>query len=212
MKYAKMLALVALAAGALMAFIGAGTASANKICSTTVSPCPAGQAWPEDIIGMDWSLTSGTSASLTQDPGETIDTCKESTVKGTFTQGTTASNTGAPTLHVEELKWGNCSFTTTTTHLGTLKITQISGTSNGTVTGSGFEVTINTVFFGSCVYGTGENKDLGKVTEGKPPVFDAEATVNKLSGSNFACPATALWNATYTLTTPSGTTGAITAS
>lgn len=213
MKYLKMLALTAVAAGAFMAYIGAGTASANVICSTTADPCPTGQQWPNDIENMDFSLTGGTAQLINKEvePPETIDTCTGSTLKGTFTQGTTASNPGIPTLHATELTWTGCSLPTKTLKTGTLEISKIAGTSNGTVRATGFEVTINTVFFGSCVYGTSETQDLGTLTEGNPAVFHAEVHVPFISGGAI-CPRTAEWKATYAVTAPSGTTGSISSS
>jgi len=208
MRYAKMLALAAMAAGALMAFIGAGTASANVVCSTNESPCPAGQKWPDHIANVDFS-SEGSTRLIDVATGETTDTCKESTLTGTFTQGTTATNPGNPILHATELKWTNCTFPTKTTELGTLELDPIvGGKGNATVTGKNFKVTINTVLFGSCIYGTGENLSLGDLTEGNPAIFHAAVHVPFISGG-FACPKTAEWNATYKITSPSNTTGAL---
>jgi hypothetical protein len=202
MKYLKMLALTAVAAGALMAFIGAGTASATVLCSTTVTPCPSAQIWPAGTV-LDFSVPAGGSISLTDTTGEPIDTCKESTVKGKITNA--GSSTTTVTGSVETLDWGGCNLPTTTIKVGNLEVHQITGTSNGTVTADGlFEVTINTVFFGSCLYSATTGTDLGTITEGKPAVFHAEAIVKKTG----ACvgPETALWTGTYTLTEPSNTT------
>jgi len=48
MNYAKMLGLAAVAAAALMAFVGASSASAatSTLCSAAQSPCEAANAWP----------------------------------------------------------------------------------------------------------------------------------------------------------------------
>lgn len=95
---------------------------------------------------------------------------------------------------------------------------RIAGTSNGTVrsdpTGGEIRVTINTVFFGTCVYGVKGGAHLGVITEGEAvggtgtvAHFTAEnAVAEKLEGSNFACPAKSLWSATYVLTSPTKTT------
>jgi len=211
MNYLKMLALAAVAASALMVFIGAGTASGSAICSTTVSPCPSTQRWPEDIKGMDLSLTGGTLQTIDAATGEQIDTCTGSTVKGTFTNGTTPTNPGSSMLHVEELTFTGCSFPTKAIQLGTFGINKIAGTSNGTVVGASFKVTINTVFFGSCVYGTGESLSIGDLTEGNPPVFHAQTHVFFISGGAF-CPTTVEWRATYSVTTAFNTTGSLSSS
>jgi len=213
MKYLKMFALAAVAAGALMAFIGAGTASATELCSTTTAAgvaCPAGQKWGAGTI-IDFSLTSGTSAELkeTSAPegeGKSLDTCtgSETTVKGELTNAGSATETA--TGKITELKWKTCTFPTSTTQLGRLEIHRIAGTSNGTVTSDEeTKVTINTVFFGSCVYTVESGHSIGDITEGNPAVFHANAVAHQVS-NNPVCPTTSVWTATYTLTSPSGTT------
>jgi hypothetical protein len=211
MRYVKMLALAAVAVGALMAFVGAGTASATKLCSTTVDPCPAGQHWPSGTE-IDFSLVPGGSALLVDTAGNKLDTCTISTVKGKTT--TTGSATETVKGNITALPWEGCDFPTTTNKLGTLEIHKIAGTSNGTLTaGTITEVTINTVFFGSCVYGITAGTSIGDLTEGKgaTAIFHANAVAHKLSGSNFACPETSKWTATYQLTSPSNTTLSVTA-
>src|SRR5215475_12708641 len=119
MKYAKMLALAAVAASALMAFIGAGTASATTLCSTTVEKCPEAQK----VTGvLDFSLTKETSANLVETGAEpkTLDTCKASTVKGTITNSGGATST--PSGPVEELTWSSCTFPTKTITKGGLEV------------------------------------------------------------------------------------------
>lgn len=214
MKYAKMLALAAVAAGALMAFIGAGTASASKLCSTTVDPCPAGQHWPVNTV-LDFSIPSGFSANLVDTSGNSIDKCTTSTVKGKIDM--TGSATETVTGPVEELTWGSCTFPTTTVTKGTIEVHKIAGTSNGTVTaGSEFRVTINTVLFGKCIYGVTAGADLGEITEGNPAVFDANAIAEKIKVEpEHNCPvgpSTARWTASYQLTSPSGTTLSVSSS
>jgi hypothetical protein len=213
MKYAKMLALAAVAAGALMAFIGAGTASATVLCSTTVEPCPAGQKWAANTV-IDFSIPSGSSASLVDTTGEELDTCSTSTVEGKLTNAGSSTETATGELSPKEgslnntgLTWGSCTFPTKTiSATGKLEIHKIAGTSNGTLTSdSTFEVTINTIFFGSCIYGVTAGTDLGDLTEGNPAVFHANAVAEKFSGSNLACPSTSRWTATYNLTSPATT-------
>jgi hypothetical protein len=219
MKYLKMLALVAVAVGAMMAFIGAGTASASKLCSTKVEPCPAGQHWPSGTE-FDFSLLG--SSAETDTAGEPINTCTESTIKGKTTN--TGSSTETVTADITVLTFDKCTFPTTTNSLGALEIHNIAGTFNGTVTvdtqgGKIPEVTINTVFFGSCAFGVTNGTSLGDLTEGKgqtattggePAILHINAITHKLAGSNLACPETVKWVATYQLTSPIGTTLAVT--
>jgi hypothetical protein len=214
MKYLKMLALTAVAAGALMAFLGAGTASAAVICSTTKDPCPEGQKWPVNTP-IKFTAISSLLLKETGASGGTLDTCTGGTVGGKLTNAGGAGVTA--TGPVETLDWTGCIFPTTTNTLGKLEIKKIAGTSNGTVVADAtFKVTINTVFFGSCVYGVTAGVSLGDLTEGKgqtattggePAIFHANAVAEKFEG--VVCPDTANWTGTYQLTEPLGTTASI---
>jgi len=210
----KMLSLAAVAAAALMAFVGAGTASAKEgvICSTTTNPCNS--KWPVKTTLL-FSLKPGTSARLTNaENGEVLDTCTgtETTVHLDLVANPDA--TGTATFEDTSVLWKTCTFPTTTLagFAGKLKVERIAGTSNGTVKvdeKGEARVTINTVFFGSCVYGVKAGAHLGIITEGKANEshFTAEnAAVEKLEGSNVACPPKANWSATYVLTVPKETT------
>lgn len=217
MKHLRMLALAAVAAGALMAFIGAGTASAAVICSTTVDPCPVLQKWPGNTP-FDFSIPAGQSAHFENTAGEEINNCPISTIRGKLTvaggEGITATGP------VEELTWGaSCKFTTTTVTAAALEIKKIAGTSNGTVLTDEykpggvlkekrFEITINTAVFGSCIYAVEPGKTLGDLTEGNPAILHVNVVVEK-SGGGGGCPESARLTATYTVTAPSGTTASI---
>lgn len=197
MKYLKMIGLAAVSAMALMAFMGASTASADELCTTTAvnNMCPEGKL----ITEIHGTLKKGTSAKLTDTEGFTLDTCTAGTVKIKNTSQGTGVNpiTGS----VEALTWGeagtSCAFTTDTLANGSTSATQATG-GGTTVTSKGSQVTINTGLFGSCVYGTGEGTDLGSTANGGNELV-INATVNKISGG-FACPTTAKWSATYTIT------------
>lgn len=75
MKYLKMLGLAAVAAAALMAFVGAGTASAKEgvLCSTTSNPCNS--KWAAGTV-IDFSL-KGSAVWTNAENGETLETCTE---------------------------------------------------------------------------------------------------------------------------------------
>jgi len=214
MKYLKMLGLAAVAAAALMAFGGAGTASASVVCSTAVSPCPAAQKWPNTVNGIDFSTENSTGtgagkATLEDEFGFVKNEC-ESTVQGTLTNG---SATATATLSGITLTWSNCTRTTATIATGTLEIHNIASSNNGTVTAKGFEVTskVPKLFEGgeeSCIFESGTTGlDLGTLTAGTPPTMDVSTTVALAPNQGPNCPANAKWTAKYKLTTPSGTTG-----
>jgi hypothetical protein len=199
MKYLKMLGLAALAAVILMTFAGAGTSSATALCSTIVDPCPAGQKWGLLSI-FTFSLKSGTSAKLVGTEGETLDTCTGSNVEAELTNA--GSSTTTVTGKVKSLTWIGCTVTTDTTQLSNLE-GHYTSAGNGTLTADGeFKVTINTVLFGSCVYGVTAGTLLGNVTGGgeKVATFVANAVAKRLSGSGFACPETSKWTAEYVYT------------
>jgi hypothetical protein len=186
-KYLKMLGLAAVAAMGLMAFVGAGTASASELC--TDSACTI------TITKIEASLVGGT-AKLEDTEKHVIDTCTGGTVKITnITGGTGVTPTGS--VPIEDLTWTGCSFPTKTVGNGTAEATEASG-GGTTITAKGSEVTINTVLFGSCVYGVGTGLDLGSVSNGGNELA-INKTVNKISGSA-ACPPTSIWNATYKIT------------
>jgi len=205
MKHVKTLGLAAVAAAALMAFAGAGTASAEtNLCSTTTTPCtsevPAGTV-------LDFSLAPGTSAKQTTTDGKTtLQTCTASTIKMQLATAT------PPTGPITELTWGTagtpCTFPAKATQLSNLAFDRIVGTDNALITADG-EIklfTVNTVLFGSCVYGVTSGTQLGTFTGGKPAAFDLNAVAKKLTGSEAACPETSKVTASYVLTEPKETT------
>lgn len=204
MKYLKMLGLAAIAAAALMALIGTASASATVICSTTASPCPAGQSWPAGTV-LDFSLEPETTLIWRSGAGETIETCQGVTLRAHI------ANAGGATSTVRAnnttLDWSGCTWANKTIALGGLEIHNISGTSNGTLTASEeISWTFNSVFFGSCVYAWKAGKQFGTITEGKPATLDLNSLIEKVSGSSFACPENGTLIGSFTLTEPSNTT------
>lgn len=182
MKYAKKLALAAVAAGALMAFIGAGTASATVFCSTTTTGCSLGQKIGN--ISITWSNTL--SIKWVQTNGESVDTCTTSAMKGKITNS--GSSTETVSGPVESWTWESCTFPTKTLAVGSLEVHKIAGTSNGTVTAGGtFEVTINTILFGSCVFKIEKGVDFGDLAEGNPATLKLNMVASKVVGGA-ACP------------------------
>jgi hypothetical protein len=225
MKYLKMLGLAAVAAAALMAFVGAGTASAKGVLCSTAPVEPSTTCTSKWAIGtvIDFSLKSGTSAKLTDTAGNTLDTCTASTVKGKLTANPDAG--GTATGENTEITWGTketpCTVTTDTVKLGKLKIGAEDDKGNGDLYADAtIEVTIS-IFGTTCNYGVTEGTTIGTLKEGKAaplkegegPVatFVANAIANKLAG-NFLCPETTKWVAEYVLTSPTGTTAFVSTS
>lgn len=200
MKYLKMLGLAAVAAAALMAFAGAGTASADELCTTEAvsNMCPEGK-----LIGKVEASLVG-SAKLTKTNGEVVDTCTTGTVKITEIDALHNNKTGTEsvtgTTTKEDITWGaagtTCTFPTVTVAGGTVHATHAAA-GGTTITATEAQVTINTVLFGTCVYGVGAGIDLGTVAQGGNTLA-INTAVTKISG--FACPETTVWNATYKIT------------
>jgi len=196
MKYLKTLGLAALAAMAVMAFVGAGTASATVLEN--------GSTKLGTGTTIDASLTG--SATLTTTEGTVLDTCKAGTVKGKITNA--GSSTSTVTGAIEELTWTECTEPTVTLNKGGLEIHHITGTSNGLVTsipnpdtGAVSEVTINTTIFGSCIFTIPNGAGIGTLTGTTSgfATFHINAVATRKSG---LCPASAIWKGTYLVTEP----------
>jgi RHS repeat-associated protein len=185
-----MFGLAVLIALGLMAFVGAGTASATALCTSSPGPCYAAGSEIES------SLRFGTSAELTSG-GSTIATCTGSEVSSTTGNDIGEWIDGSVTK--EDLTWSGCSQTTATTEGGTLYVRWTSG-GNGEVKGSGFGITVM-IFGVNCTYGVGEGTTLGTITGGSEAEMDIYGTITKTAGT-FLCPSTAVWNAAYVVTSP----------
>ncbi|HEV2858724.1 MAG TPA: hypothetical protein VGW80_10015 [Solirubrobacterales bacterium] len=200
MKYAKMLGLALVAAAALMAFVGAGTASATKLCKNNLNTTTCSESYGTGTV-IDATLAGEKPSAILETTGGTVlDTCTSSTVKGkTATAGSSTETVKGP---IEELTWGGCTKETKTLTTGELEIHHIAGTDNGTLTAKDTQVTVNGLFENeSCVYGAGTGTDLGVVTGGATATITINALVKRVTGG-FSCPAETRWTASYTVTAP----------
>ena len=203
MKYVKMLGLAVMAAAALMAFVGASSASATVLCKTTPTAhtCPEGWAYGKGTV-VHAVLVKETKAVLS---AGITDECEESTVQGTTANEGSASETVKGAIEVLTFAKCTCAVTEITAN-GSLEIhfeTTTAGAPAGTLTGSG---TKSRVVCGGieCKYGT-EATDIGTLDEPASgtshAILTAEASLIKEGGS-FLCPGTAKWTAQYTVTSP----------
>jgi hypothetical protein len=203
MKYLKMIGLAAVAASALMAFVGASTASATTLEINGVT-----QNTSVTITG---SLASGTSALLEDTSGFSQNTCKKSHTHGVTTkytdEGSLKEVTGPLTGHTHEektagtlpssgLSFAECDRTVTVHDPGTLEVVHIADTTNGTVYSENAEVTSGSPF-GTLTCIT-ETTHLGTLTG----VSSGHATLHV--NAVLDCGISARWTATYTVTTPTG--------
>jgi hypothetical protein len=210
MKYLKMLGLAAIAALALTAVAGAGTASATELCTTNVSPCPAGEHYGAGTV----IEGSSTNATLTSSLGNVV--CTSSAIKGatTTTGGAKLSVEGK----IESLTFSGCTLTTpfggtkhncNVTAINTpykavvTKTTQPNGTltvSSGGSGDPGAKVDCGASVL-RCQF-TSPSIALD-VTGGSPAIVHAkEEPLNRTVYEGGLCPSTSTWDATYTVTKP----------
>jgi len=194
MKYLKMLGLAAVAAMALMA-IGASAASATTL--------EVGGVAKNSAVTITASLEPGTSAILKDELGSTTDTCTESTVHGATVSPFTATNSNPIGGPVSTLDFGNCSHTTDVIANGSLSVSWINGTTDGTVSSSGAQVKVRSTFFGiTANCDTGAGTDIGRLTgtgdTSKHATMDISATLDCTALGN------GTWTGSYTVTSPTG--------
>ncbi len=196
MRYVKVLSLAAIAAAALMAWVGAGTASATIVDCTGVSPCPTNEV-----------IHAVNESSVTLHPPFGDITCNESTVEGKLSNPGTTTTTASGSI--SKLTFASCNATVTVVKNGSLEIhtRTASSDNNGTLTSSGTEVTVE--FIGThCIFAT-NGTDIGTVTGAattkKNATLDIEATIPRTGGRSGAfCGSTAQWTGAYEVTAPSG--------
>jgi hypothetical protein len=201
-KYVKILGLTAVAAMAVMAFVGAGTASATTLCKSGGSPeagCGAGKG----EINAETDNIEGTSSNAILTSSLTDVTCKVSETKINPT-----SSTGAPILGtVENLNFKeDCTTASGTSCTVTVVNLPYSSSLEGTaltVTDPiGAGATVKCGFLINCTFTT-KSATLN-IVNGTPSVAKAEGV--KLEREGGFCPETAEWHATYSTTAPTGLT------
>jgi hypothetical protein len=201
MKYIKMLGLAAVAAAALMAFVGASTASATQLTSTDGA-----------ILKEKDFIHAENEGKVILDPPFGAIECSQSTVSNKITNA--GSSTTTVVGSVEALTFTLCNATVSVLKKGTLEFHTETGTegtknnNNGTLTSSGAEVTVE--FLGThCIFST-NNTHLGTVTGYTAAktlehhaTFHISATIPRTGGSSGVfCGSTAAWTGAYTITTP----------
>jgi hypothetical protein len=213
MKYLKMLGLAAVAAMALMAFVGAGTASATGgvLCEDTSEPCEEASKWKVNAH-MTFNLKEGVKSQFTTEGGAALRACEVSKLTGKVTKVGTATEKAAAEVKGEWLTFAECEGKVQqTVTSGSIEFTWRAAEkgTKGTVYANNLVITTEVVGV-HCYYKTGVGLDIGLFTpgtEGKDgklavnTVLPKENTPTHPSG--FLCPATVVWHAEYT---QSGTT------
>jgi hypothetical protein len=197
MRNIKMLGLGLLAAMAAMAFLGAGTASATKLCSVNTSPCPAGSTYGKGTA-IKAQLVAGTTSTMSS--GFVNITCTESTISG---KTTSEGGAGAVKGEITSVTWKNC-----TSGLGACTASALNTPWPAEVTGSGGNGTMSISGAGgkftcggtTCEYST--SKSSVSVSGGNPATIKASNISFSKIGGGFLCSSTASWSGTYEATAP----------
>jgi hypothetical protein len=191
MKLIKMFGLAVVAATALMAFAGVGTASAT-LCKVNEKPCAAGNQYPAHTTLLAVSTSAVLSGNLSVTCESHVTLLHEGIKSGKLF--------GKVTL----LDWTNCKGCSpvTTTALPTFE-DEATGGGNGLITfGTTLVELKNCLGFATCkAEATGAKLTL---TGGAVGTANAKATNVPVKISGFGCGTTGTWNATYTLTAING--------
>ncbi|HEY5943195.1 MAG TPA: hypothetical protein VIT89_10080 [Solirubrobacterales bacterium] len=187
----KALGLAAVAAMALTAFT-AGSASATTL--------EVGGVKQNKAVTLEGSLKAGTSTLWMRTDGSFANTCSGSTVKGSTVTPFTGTTLTGPS---SSLSFPICDRPATAHKAGTLHVESIAGTTDGTVSSSGTEVTVGSIF-GTLNCKTSSGVDIGTLTgtDGTPSTH-AEMDINAVLDCGFLVPS-ASWKGTYVVTSPTG--------
>jgi hypothetical protein len=201
MKNLKMLGLLAVAAAALMALIGASTASATVLCKNNLKTSSCSEPYAAETF-LHGVLEGTTTFEMTN--AEVLGTCTQSTFQMRVENaGGAETPVSGP---IPSFTWGikgeGCNQITETLRNGRLEITHISNTDDGTVKGINTEVTL-AIFGTDCIYGMGTGTDIGTLTGGSPATLDVNAVLNEQEPKRFLCPDDIRWTGSYEVTSPS---------
>jgi len=201
-----MLSLAAVAAAALMALVGVGSASAAELCSTSTTPCSGTKYLSGTTFHAE--LESGTLATLTNSISNV--TCEKSTVAGK-----TTSNGGSGTTITGEITGltftSNCKTASgtacTVTVINLPYPATISG--GGTAEGSKSTLTVSdpsgagaTVVCGFLINCTFTTTDATLTVTNQPGGTPTVSASVNLSRSGGFCPSTSTWDAAYIIDSP----------
>lgn len=197
MKSLKMLGLAVVAAAALMAIVGASTASATVICKNNLNTTACSEKYPVGTKGTA-SLAAGTTAVLETTAGEALVTCTGSTISSTLENAGSAATTVKS--GVSTMNFTGCNLTVDVLNGGSAELHHITGTDNGTLTTFNTEVTVM-IFGVTCTYGSGTGLDVGITVGGNPGSMMLSTAFPRIAGG-FLCPADARFTGKYEATSP----------
>jgi hypothetical protein len=200
MKSLKMLSLVTAATAALLASLGAGSASATVLCSEHKIPCPESKIYAAGTT-VSASLEAKGSSIFRETGGTVLNTCTSSNLAGsTSNQG---KENEAIKGAISTFDLTGCSNATAVTEAGSFEIGYILVENNtvANLTFKGTKVTITPFGVIDCIYGAGSGTFIGTMTGGKPGLIHVKTTLAKVGGSAL-CPPDAVWEAPYEINAP----------
>jgi len=201
MKHLKILGLAAVAAVALTALLGSGSASATVLCKKFKQPCPKTEVFGA-TTKIKATLRAKTSLVI-KDVHEILDTCTGSTLEGLTTNA--GGGKGVPVEGTNETEtFTGCTHTVTILEKGKFAVDYIGPTTDGTWVFSNDNVTVEDLGV-TCSYGSGTEDEVG-IFESDETTEDAEldfveAEFTKIAGS-FLCPPTVFFSGEYWITEP----------
>jgi hypothetical protein len=174
--------------------------------SPTGTICPSGEAYPKET---EIHAVNEGNLVLTTGSEFTEITCKTGTIIGKTSNQGSETESVAGSVEAKNLTWRECSTpngacTVTTAKGGTVEVSWIEGTHNGTLTSNGAEITSNcSSIFGTihCIYKP-KTADLGTLTGGSPATGDIESTPITIVSTSGLCPSEPKWDAKYEITAP----------
>jgi hypothetical protein len=187
MKYLKMLGIAAAAAMVFTAF-AASTSSATTL--------EVGGVTQNSAVTLEMSLATGTSTTLSSTDGSIANTCTTSAM-----HGTTSTFTGSVvTAPLKTLTFANCTRPVTVHKAGTIEVSQIANSTNGTAYWDDAEVTFSTPF-GTLNCKPSPTTHIGTIT-GSAVIGKGIMHGSGVLNCGFLLPS-ATWKGTYTVTSPS---------
>lgn len=186
MKFIKMLGLAGIAAIAVMAFLGAGTASATTLCKVAEKNCAAANQWGSEVTVVANSTSAVLTGSLKVECASKI-------------KMLTLELSGKPLkADVTELSWSGCKGGCSGAETTTLPTGSIEGSgtgTTGTIVAKGAVVKLtNCLGIGATCTATAAEAKLA-FEGGKIGTANAKANNVPVTISGFGCGTTGTWNA-----------------
>jgi hypothetical protein len=199
MKYLKPIGLAAIAAMALTAYLGAGTASATVLY---IYDTPSGNP----TVGIKTTVGATVEGSTTFEDTEEdllVETCTTSEIRALMEEF--GSATSHPYGSNVAFTFANCSHTVHVLSKGSLEIRHIAGTTNGTFYLKNAQWTIRSTTFGiSCTASIGTATPIGTLVGAKSTTAHATINVNAIIPIGALCGGDVRWTGAYKVTLPTG--------